>query len=337
MNLFGQILDQTWEVTARMAPYLLFGFAVAGLLFVLIPRAWVVRNLGGRGWRPIVRAALLGVPLPLCSCGVIPVTASLRRHGASRGATAAFLLSTPQTGVDSIFATYGLLGPLFAVFRPLAAFLSGVFCGVLVERWGGPEPAPNGGTDEEEGAVRRPAWRRMLRFGFFVLPRDIGRSLWVGLLISGLLGAVVPADFFADRLGSPWLAIPVAALLGVPMYVCSTASIPIALGLMHAGLPPSAALVFLVTGPATNATTLTALKHLLGFRSTVLYLISLLITAVVSGLLLDRAFAAVPGALAHCHGEDGVTLFEQAAGAALLALLLVPEWVRWRAARTPAA
>ncbi len=330
MNTWMNILVQTWQVTAHMSAYLLFGFAAAGLMFVIIPRAWVIRNLGGRGWGAIFRAALLGVPMPLCSCGVIPVTASLRSQGASRGATVSFLLSTPQTGVDSIFATYGLLGPLFAIIRPVTAFVSGVVCGVLVEKWGGREVLAAAPAEEgTSGAPVRPRWYRALRFGFHVLPTDIGRSLLLGLLVSGLIGALVPADFFAGRLGSPWAAIPMAVLIGAPMYVCSTASIPIALGLLHAGFPPSAALVFLIVGPATNATTMVALNRMLGWRSTALYLFAMIVTAVASGLLLDQAFAMVPGAREHCHLGNGVALHEHAAAVALLVLLLVPEVRRW--------
>ena len=123
----------SWSVLAQMAPYLLFGFFTAGMLSVLISPEWVERHLGGRGWLPIIKAAALGVPLPLCSCGVIPVTASIRNHGASRGATVAFLLSTPQTGVDSIFATYALLGPVYAIYRPVVALITGVIGGVVAD------------------------------------------------------------------------------------------------------------------------------------------------------------------------------------------------------------
>ncbi len=324
-----------WTVLGRMAPYLLLGFLAAGLLSVWLSPRWVTRHLhGSRRWAPI-KAALFGVPLPLCSCGVIPVTAALRRHGAGRGATAAFLMSTPQTGVDSIIATYGLLGPLLAVFRPLAAFVSGALCGVLVDRFA-PDPAPAADptpADDGDSPSAGSWWRRALRHGFVTLPGDIHRAILIGLAVSAALGALFPPGFLGARIGQGFGSMLLMLLLGIPLYVCSTGSIPIALGLMNAGVTPGAALVFLITGPATNAAALTTLLKLLGARATAIYLATLVATAIGSALLLDRwLIPALPDAV--CHAEmAALGPWGHAAAATLLAVLLAPIFRRRRAAK----
>ncbi len=324
-------LQGTWDVAAQMAPYLLFGFAAAGVLHVAIPTAWVARHLGGGGWRPIVKAALVGVPLPLCSCGVIPVATSLRRQGASRGAVAAFLMSTPQTGADSILVTWGLLGPVIAIVRPIAAFLSGVLVGLAVGSKPVTPPDPDDGPSNGSSPTPQPPrWLRALRHGFVTLPRDIGRELIVGLVIAGLLGALVPPNLFADRIPAGWPAMLLMLAVGIPIYVCSTASVPIALGLIRAGISPGAAMVFLITGPATNAATLTTLGRILGPRSTAIYLAVLVVTALATGAALDLwVLPAFPDAAPACHAAE-ITTAQRALAIVLLALLVAG----WRRRKT---
>ena len=284
-----------------MAPYLLIGFAVAGLVSVLLSPDWVRRHMGGHGLWQVVKAALIGVPLPLCSCGVLPVALSLRRQGAGRGAVASFLASTPQTGVDSIIATYAVLGPVVSVFRVVAAFVSGVLAGGLVTVAYPREtvdPVTEGTSCACEHAPCVPAWRRMLRLGFATLPRDIARTLLLGVLISGILTALIPAGFFSGYLSSGWQGYAVALLAGIPLYVCSTASIPLAASFIHMGASPGAAMVFLIAGPASNAAMITAMWSRIGKAGTCLYLLSIAVTAVASGGLLDVFFpttmASVP-------------------------------------------
>jgi hypothetical protein len=280
-----------------MAPYLLFGFLVAGLLSVLVSPDTVERHLGKRNIWSVLKAAAFGVPLPLCSCGVIPVAASLRRHGASRGATTAFLLSTPQTGVDSILVTFSILGPVFAVTRPAVALVSGLLGGSVVDatdRDREPEgvlPIRCEGECCSPGASGSRPYRA-LKYGLFTLPRDIGRALVVGILIAGLLGAVVPEDFFAEYfggtgLGQQLLAMLVMMLVGLPVYVCATASVPVAAALIHAGVSPGAALVLLMTGPATNAAAVATVWKVMGRRTALTYLATVAVTAFAAGLLLN--------------------------------------------------
>lgn len=334
LDTLSLIIGESWQLLGQMAPYLLFGFLVAGILSVGISPEWVERHLGGRGLAPVVKASIFGVPLPLCSCGVIPVSASIHRHGASRAATTAFLLSTPQTGVDSILVTYSLLGPVFAVFRPIVALLTGFLGGVLVRFFG----EPNG-----EGSARSKAQRsvcsgdccadkgdksvlsRILRYGFVTLPQDIGSALLIGILIAGVMAALVPAGYLQAYIGGGVLSILVMMAVGVPIYVCATASIPIAAGFLHMGASFGAVLAFLIAGPATNAATLTTVWKVLGKRTAALFLFTIAVSAFGFGLLLDRLVPIVEETLpqlatyAHAHAEGG--WFSQLAAVVLLGVL----------------
>jgi len=293
LTFLSDFVAALWLVTAQMAPWLLLGFLVAGLLSVYVSARWLERHLGGSGMGPVVKAAVFGVPLPLCSCGVIPVAASLRRHGASPAATTSFLISTPQTGVDSIAVTGALMGPLFAVFRPLAALLTGLLGGGIVRATQTAEelqvPAAAGpGPDLRGGRIRA-----ALSYGFATLPRDIGTALIIGLVLAALISALVPAGALGGLLGGGVLPVLVMIVVGIPLYVCATGSVPLAAGFIHAGVSPGAALAFLIAGPATNAATVTTLLRVLGRRTTAIYLATVGLSALGGGLLLD----AVAGGL----------------------------------------
>ncbi|MHC4177108.1 MAG: SO_0444 family Cu/Zn efflux transporter [Planctomycetota bacterium] len=313
------ILRESWLVLGEMAPFLLFGFLVAGILSVCASREWVERHLGKPGFGSVLKASLFGVPLPLCSCGVIPVSASMYRHGGSRAATTAFLLSTPQTGVDSIAITWGLLGPVFAIYRPIAALLTGLLGGGLVQLVDESRD-PQAGEEPNVTTCRRECCQptvsqnrllRVLHYGFVTLPRDIGPALIVGILIAGVITALVPEGWLKEHIEVPILSILLMMAVGVPIYVCATASVPIALGFIHAGASPGAALAFLIAGPATNAATFTTIWKLLGRRTAVLYLLTVAASAIACGLLLDWLFlwlgAAKPqlDSLGHSHGDGG--------------------------------
>ncbi len=287
-----QILVDFWLTVAEMSPYLLFGFFVAGLLSVLISQEFVERHLGGKGIWPLLKASVFGVPLPLCSCGVIPVSMSLHKHGASKGSTVSFLLSTPQTGVDSIFVTFSLLGPLFAIFRPLAAFITGIIGGGLVSMFEqnsvDESKAPQKCTDECCGGEKKGRkLQRGLKYGFVTLPRDIGKAMLLGLVIAAVISALVPDGYFAAKLGTGIFAMIIMMFLGIPVYVCATASIPVAAALILKGLTPGAALVFLMTGPATNAASFVTIWKTLGRSTAIIYLLTVAGCALLAGLLLD--------------------------------------------------
>ena len=323
MDLALNILHECWFMLAAMAPYLLLGFLVAGLLSAFVKPAFVEEHLGKAGLKQVAKASLLGVPLPLCSCGVIPVAASLRRHGASQGATVSFLTSTPQTGVDSIMVTYGLLGPVFTMFRVVIAFVSGLICGGAVDALA---------RKEEEGEAEPPACpcgaethggriRHALAYGFLTLPRDIGKALLVGIVISGLLSVAVPPDALHSSLRGGPLAMLAAMAIGIPMYVCSTGSVPIAVAMLKMGVSPGAALVFLITGPATNAATFTTLWRVLGRRSTLVYLASIAGCALAAGVLMDRLLP-VTEIEEHIHGQGALSPGQHLMGVLLLGLLI---------------
>ena len=289
------IIKDFWATVTEMSPYLLFGFFVAGVLSVLVSQRLVERHLGHRGFWSLLKASLFGIPLPLCSCGVIPVSMSLHKHGASKGSTIAFLLSTPQTGVDSIFVTLSLLGPVFAIFRPVAALVTGLVGGTLVDTVERGQEAqnqpPEKCTDECCSDVRTSRIKKGLKYGFVTLPRDIGKAMLVGLLVAAFISALVPDGYFAEKLGTGIFPMIAMMFLGIPVYVCATASVPVAAALIMKGLTPGAALVFLMTGPATNAASFVTLWKVLGKTTAILYLVTVAGCALMSGILLD--FAAV--------------------------------------------
>lgn len=283
----------------EMSPYLLLGFFVAGLLHVFVPGSLYSRYLSGADLRSVLLAALFGIPLPLCSCGVIPTAMSLRKEGASKGATTSFLIATPQTGVDSIFATYSILGLPFAILRPIAALVTSVFGGVLVnaadkDREKAPQTADTHCADREVCARQEATYtgfadrmKGALRYGFVDMVQDIGKWLVIGLVVAGLITLFVPDDFFVRFADRPLLAYVVVLLIAIPMYVCATGSIPVAAALMLKGLSPGAALVFLMAGPASNMASILVIRRVMGQRTLWIYLLSLTVGAIVFGLGVD--------------------------------------------------
>ena len=327
------IAAQTWAVLGEMAPWVLGGFAVAGGLSLWLNARSVRKHFGGGRVAAILKAVGLGIPLPVCSCGVIPLGASLRKHGAGKGATAAFLMSTPQTGVDSIAVTFGLMGPLFALFRPLAALVSGVACGLAVDVVDG-DGARSAGDGKENGeeADGRPWWARAWHNGFVVLPRSVGGALLLGALVSAATMALVPENYVAERISHPLAQMALTLAFGIPVYVCSTAAVPFALGLLAAGLTPGAAMAFLVGGPGVSASTLIAVWRMMGARSAVVYAAVLAVCAFGFGLLVDALLPAgwaPPGlrtAVEHAHCEEGMDWTVHAGAIALLATV---GWAKW--------
>ncbi len=291
----GKFVLDTWHIFEQMAPYLLFGFLAAGVLSVVIPTDWVKRHLGGSGFLPVLKASFFGIPLPLCSCSVLPVTIGMYRQGASKASCVSFLLSTPQTGIDSVAVTYALLGPVFAVFRPLAALLTGVFGGLFVKCCGLSEQVrPEEDIVESKGlnvcCTRNhlPDFlRRIFKFGFVSLPKDIVPALLLGILIAGGMSAFLPPDYLVAYIGGGIVSIFLLMAAGVPVYVCATASVPIAAGFIHMGASPGAALAFLISGPATNVAAFSAVFKVFGKRVMFVYLTTIVFSAVGFGLLLD--------------------------------------------------
>ena len=271
----------------EMSPYLLLGMFIAGLLHVFLGKEFIARHLGKGGISSVIKATIFGIPLPVCSCGVIPLASSLQKDGAHKSSVLSFLVSTPTTGVDSILATYSLMGALFAIFRPLAALISGIIVGGINYLFEG----------ETEGAKRIPAHKHqkvkikfriqeVFRYGFYEIPQDVGKWLLVGTVLGGFISAIIPENLFVRYFSFP-LDFIIALAVGIPLYVCATGSIPIAVSLISKGFSPGAALVFLIAGPATNAITLSFVRIKLGRRSFYNYLITIIITALLLGMLFN--------------------------------------------------
>jgi len=332
MTILSTVLRHAWAVLGEMSPWVLGGFLVAGVLSLWL-NARVVREHFGRGRTGgIFKVVGLGIPLPVCSCGVIPLGASLRKHGAGRGPTAAFLMSTPQTGVDSIAVTYGLMGPLFALLRPLAALVSGVACGLAVEATEDDAAAPAAEAANGEEEEPDPWWRRVLHNGFVVLPRSVGGALVAGALVSALVMTLVPDNYLAEKVSSPLAEMILTLAFGIPVYICSTAAVPFALGLLAAGISPGAAMAFLVGGPGVSASTLLAVWRLMGLRSMLVYVTVLAVCAIGFGLLAEALVPAgwmPPGmrmVTDHAHGGAGMAWSVHARAVLLLGVVA---WAKW--------
>ena len=280
------ILNALLEVTGAMSPYLLLGFLIAGVLHVFVPKRFYAKYLSRDNKWSVLWAALLGVPLPLCSCGVIPTAVGLKNEGASKGAVASFLIATPQTGIDSILATFSLMGLGFAVVRPVAALVTGVCGGLLVNRFagGGITVVPTDCTCAVERGNR--LWR-VLKYAYFDMIQDIGLRLLIGLLVAALINVVVPDEFFLSFGKQPLLQMLVILVVAVPMYICSTGSIPVAAALMMKGLSPGAALVMLMAGPAVNIASILVVKKSMGTRFTWIYLLTIVGFSVLFGMIIN--------------------------------------------------
>ncbi len=292
--LFG-ILKESFYLLKEMSPYLLFGFFFAGLLRVFISAEKIASHLGKGRILPSIKASIMGIPLPLCSCGVIPTAISLRRQGANKGATLSFLISTPITGIDSILATYSLLGAVFTIFRVAVSFLIAIFCGIIANLLLREDESTISSPilcsvcgeegEHEHGIVQK--IRYMFHYAFIELLEDVGKWLILGVIIGGAIGYLVPKDIISRFLGSDLKAMLIMLLIGIPMYVCATGSIPIVAALMMKGMSPGAGLVFLLTGPATNMVTITVIAKELGKRAVTLYVLIISIASILSGLLLN--------------------------------------------------
>jgi uncharacterized membrane protein YraQ (UPF0718 family) len=278
-----------------MAPYLMFGLLIAGCIHELFPEKKVLKHLGAGSSFPEIKASLLGVPLPLCSCAVIPTSLSLKKLGAKDSAVVSFLTATPQTGVDSIFVSAMILGPVMTVFRVLSTFFMGISGGYLVKFFGADYgvPAEKSCCQKESSDTAQPVpfftrVKNIFRYGFVTMISDIGAWLLLGIVLGGLISWMLPEDFFSRQwIFGGFSTMLLMILVGIPLYICATASIPIAAALMFKGLSAGAAFVFLTAGSATNIASLLVLFKTLGKKNTFLYLLNIVVMSIVCGLLLD--------------------------------------------------
>ena len=323
----------------EMSPYLLLGFFLAGLMHAFIPGNYYTKHLSRPTMGSVVKAALFGVPLPLCSCGVIPTAMSLRREGASKGAVTSFLIATPQTGIDSIIATFSLMGLPFALLRPVAALATAVFGGGMTNLFaesGGHEAAEDNCDDDccchGDCKKHKNFLQKMgedLNYAFVEMMEDIGKWLVIGIIAAGVITVLVPDSLFSVFQGNTWASMLLVLAIAIPMYLCSTGSIPIAVALMLKGLTPGAALVLLMAGPACNMASILVVRNVLGTRTLLVYLASIILGSVAFGVLIDALqfggavnFLGDISSAADCCGEAAGGWFSWVCTAVLAALLI---------------
>ncbi len=292
MQSVTEIAVVIFSIFNAMSPYLLLGFLFAGILHAFVPQRLFSKYLSQNDWTSVFYATLFGIPLPLCSCGVIPTAMALYKEGASRGATVAFLIATPQTGVDSIIATYSLMGFPFAVMRPLVALCTSLFAGMTTNFFTSNEKPPTLITQITDKPAAKLSFTQRLKsvfhYGYVEMMEDIGKMLLLGLIIAGLITYFVPDNFFMLFGNNTILTMLLVLFVAVPMYVCATGSIPIAIALMMKGMSPGTALVLLMAGPAANIASMLVIGKVLGKKTFALYLITLVIGAMGCGLIIDN-------------------------------------------------
>lgn len=344
MSVIVSILVESWRLLLESSVYILFGMLMGGLLKVFLNPSFVAEHLGKGKYGSVIKAALFGIPIPLCSCGVLPAAASLKRQGANNGATTAFLISTPESGVDSIAITYALLDPIMTVARPVAAFITAVAAGItenllqsqkeedwqrIVDRSCPLDKCCDGTSCPPEVHAKHHSFREKLwgglKFAVDDLWADLAGWFFVGLLLAGVIAAVIPQNVITHYVGGGPQAMLIMLLVGIPMYICATASTPVAAALILKGVSPGAALVFLLVGPATNVTSLAVLVKLLGKRATAVYLLMLSVFAVLSGLVLDKIYSLLGVSASAIVGWAGevMPLWLQIVAAAVVIILSV--------------
>ncbi len=290
------MLANTLNILLEVAPFLLLGLIISGLIKSYASDKLIKKHLSGTGLKPVVKASFIGAPLPLCSCGVIPVALGLRKQGASKGATASFMIATPETGVDSISVSFALLGPFMAIARPIAALISSITAGILVDTFADKNNPPTSeapksccSNSNNENQPTTKGFNRFItgqKYSFTNLYDDTFKWLFIGIIAAGAILTYVPPDYFSE-LGHSYLGMLLVMAISIPMYTCATASTPIAAGLIAMGISPGAALVFLLAGPATNIATLGVINKELGKRAMVAYLSAIGLCALGFGILTD--------------------------------------------------
>jgi uncharacterized membrane protein YraQ (UPF0718 family)/copper chaperone CopZ len=307
MNYIVEYFNKTFELFNEMSPYLMLGFLFAGILYVYFPASKIQKYLGKQNFMSVINAALIGVPLPLCSCGVIPTGVSFYKNGASKGSSVSFLISTPQTGIDSILVTYSLLGLPFTIIRPLVALITGVVGGILINLFDKDKAEKITEHFESESSIyqkKTKPFRTIFQYAYIEFLQDISKWLVIGIFLAGFLSLIIPDNFFTEYVSNDYLGMLILLAAAVPLYVCATASVPIAAVLMMKGLSPGAALVFLMAGPATNLATIVVLGKVFGKKTLFFYLLSIIGGALLFGIMINEFLPRelFMGSMKHQHG-----------------------------------
>ncbi|MBW1783843.1 MAG: SO_0444 family Cu/Zn efflux transporter [Deltaproteobacteria bacterium] len=334
-SFISAVFEQAWSLLLESSVYILFGLIISGLLRVFLNPSSVARHFAKGRFRSVFKAALLGIPIPLCSCGVLPAAVGLRKQGANRGATTAFLISTPESGIDSISITYALLDPIMTVARPVAAFVTAAAAGIAENLFSHnnredvvdpdlscPVDACCDGHDCSPEAHRHhhtlvQKIAAGFRFAFTEVWADMAGWFLIGLVLAGLITTMIPGDWISHYLGGGLPSMLLMLAIGIPLYICATASTPIAAALILKGVSPGAALVFLMAGPATNITSLTVLLGTLGKRATAIYLTTIALSSILFGLAVDQVYGY--------FGFSAQAMVGQTAE-------FIPGWVQWAGA-----
>ena len=311
MGKINDFINEVSNLFVEIAPYLILGFIVSGLLYMFTSKEMITKNVGTPGFMSVLKASILGVPMPLCSCGVIPVSTSMYKRGATKGATLSFLISTPQTGVDSILLTLNQMGPQFAIIRPIVALITGVIGGMFGDLISDNDYKSTANVKHKHEPK---SLLDGLKYSFITLPQDVIKPLIKGIIISGFISILLPNDFFASYNLTGITAMIIIAIASVPIYVCATASVPIAMMLISKGLEPGAAFVFLMAGPATNAATISVIINSLGKKIVYVYISVIFISSIIFGLLINAFLDpnSLPMNMHHGHSHNMIwNIFSQ--------------------------
>lgn len=303
MGKINDFINEVSNLFVEIAPYLILGFIVSGFLYMFTSKEMITKNVGTPGFMSVLKASILGVPMPLCSCGVIPVSTSMYKRGATKGATLSFLISTPQTGVDSILLTLNQMGPQFAIIRPIVALITGIIGGMFGDLISDNDYKSTANVKHKHEPK---SLLDGLKYSFITLPQDVIKPLIKGIIISGFISILLPNDFFASYNLTGITAMIIIAIASVPIYVCATASVPIAMMLISKGLEPGAAFVFLMAGPATNAATISVIINSLGKKIVYVYISVIFISSIIFGLLINAFLDpnSLPMNMHHGHSHN---------------------------------
>ncbi len=331
MELVVKFFQSFWELANDMAIYILFGVLFAGVLKQIIPTGFVSRHLGKDSIGSVLKSSLFGIPLPLCSCSVIPFATTLKKEGASSGSVLSFLISTPITGVDSILATYGFFGWVFTIYRVVSSFIIAITAGILQNLFGDEaKETPKeeeecsscccGSECESEKEPQKFSIKKVFEYAVFDIFADFAKPLFWGLVIGALITTFLPDDLMEYLGGAQWAIYGLILLVSMPMYICATASLPIAAGLIAAGISPGAAMVLLSAGPATNSVTMGVVATTLGKRALGIYLATIGVMSLLFGYLFDRYFGEVVTKESVAHAEH-FGFFHMAAAVVMFVLM----------------
>lgn len=346
-TFFVSWVHAVWAMLVESSFLFLIGILLAGLLWYLISEKYVARLLAGKGLGQVWRAALIGLPLPLCSCSVLPVAMQLRRSGAGKGGVAAFLTATPESGVDSIALTYTLTDPVLTIARPVTAFLTSLAVGgaevIYSGSSGSPLPmvetAAENSCPEDACSCGEPAadavpksesrkFSDSMRYAFTDLLGDLAPYLFIGFVLAGLVAALLGGTFaeLPAFLRTGWGGYMGAILIGLPLYICASSSTPLAAVLLAGGFSPGMVLVFMLTGAATNVSAIVVIKEILGKMATVRYLAIIVVMSLIAGILTDQVYTWLKMRPSYVSVSPEAAYAWWEVGSAILLGLLILYW-----------